>query len=726
MYWFSIVYFFAATLSTGTLIDLFVKDWQADWLEKLIMRFGVGLAAFSVEGVILNLLHIPLDYRVFLGSGLLILIAALAKNKPFSSSESRKIFSRLQLCWKSKNFWYALFMLVLFAVTAKMYIGGTFKYTYFEDTDPWGYTAVAHYIGEAKTFSVPYYSLQYNEPYTQGYQIVMGVLSQTNDSIYWTMKFFSALIISFGVLFMYYFARRFSGDEEIAVLAGFFLFAVPAWVSHFVFSLHYNMTIFVVLLYVLAQLMAGQRQQIARSSPSGSTGRALEPQGTKLSDGFAGWACIGIIVYASMLVNHFTTSVHASIFCFVLIITRILTEKKIDWKTITVFLGGFLLSLLFYIPAWARHWGLTKAKRPPGGIGGVWELSPLMHFVVTPFGWVTVVIVLALLVLIYRSRCHWQQRLEGWLAEGQRGLLVWLCGLAVILLALFQPVKICQILGTADRYFTWRDFFGATANNMINNPVGLGLILMSAVIASFLLASAQIRRLFRPDKAWIAVGYSWIIAVFLLVLGRYLSIALVPFRVWTFLGLFASLFAAWGIVTLIRRLSRNYWILLGIMLLLAAVVIPTSFFPKWQINTTPWRDVTIGTPQSRALYNWMRNGGIPKNSVVANLCGNSEFLSSYDMNPPLWNKTFHPPRGVKEPYFVAHPLDLTPKAYGVLKKAHVQYVTLGLSCLWQSHLPSDKIATFERLLQRKMYGDLTDRRLELVKSTEYELLFKLK
>ena len=255
MYWFSIIFFFTVTLLTGTLVDLLVRGWRADWLEKLVMRFGVGLAALSVIGVILNLLHIPLDYRVFSGIGILILIGAVVRNRASSSGTKNKASQALSQFWRQKKFWYGLFMLVLFGLTLNMYLEGSFKYNYFEDTDPWGYTAVADYIGENKTFSVPYYSLQYSEPYTQGYQIVMGVLSQTNDSIYWTMKFFNALIVSFGVLFMYFFARRFSGDEDVAVLAGFFLFAVPAWVSHFVFSLHFNMTIFVVLLYVLAQLM---------------------------------------------------------------------------------------------------------------------------------------------------------------------------------------------------------------------------------------------------------------------------------------------------------------------------------------------------------------------------------------------------------------------------------------------------------------------------------------
>ncbi len=79
MYWFSIIFFFTVTIMTGTLVDLLVRGWSADWFEKLVMRFGVGLAALSVIGVILNLLHIPLDYRVFSCIGILILISALVR-----------------------------------------------------------------------------------------------------------------------------------------------------------------------------------------------------------------------------------------------------------------------------------------------------------------------------------------------------------------------------------------------------------------------------------------------------------------------------------------------------------------------------------------------------------------------------------------------------------------------------------------------------------------------
>jgi hypothetical protein len=722
MHWLSIIYFFLVAVTTGTLIDFFVKDWQADWLEKLVMRFGVGLAAISVLGVIFNLLHIPLDYRVFLAAGILVFLGALARNRSAFSIEIKKIVPAMAQFWKSKSFWYGLFMLILFAVTVRMYVGGAFSYDYLEDTDPWGYTAVADFIGENKTFSVPYYSIQYSEPYTQGYQIVMGVLSQTNDSIYWTMKFFSALIVSFGVLFMYYFVRRFSRNEEVALLAGSFLFAVPAWVTHFVYSLHFNMTLFIVLLYVLAQLMCETGENVAVSKGHEGHAMRLDSSPNHLP-GINGWMYVGIILYASMLVNHFSSAFHASVFCFVSLVTRTLAEKRVDWKTSMVFMGGFLLSLLFYVPAYAKHWWVTETTLQ---LGGLRKLFPVMHFAASPFGLVTIAIVIATIILIYRSRIYWQQPLEEWLAVGNRGLFLWLLGLALVLVALLQPVYLRHTLGTGDRYYVLSDFFGARAENLVNNPVGLGFTLMSAVVASLLLATIQIRDVFKAPSSWIAVSYAWVITAFLFVLGKYFSIAVSPFRVWTFLGLFASLFAAWGIVTFVQKFSKNLLTLVATMVLLAVVMIPTTFMPKLALNAMLiWPDDAVGRPESRALFAWMRDGGIPKNSVVAHLCGDSEFLSGYDMNPPVWDEVFHPKRGLEKPYFVDHPLNMTPEAYKVLKNAKVEYVTLGASCLWQAHIPADQEKPYRTLLAEKMDRLVADRRMSLIKDTGLEVLLKL-
>jgi len=569
------------------------------------------------------------------------------------------------------------------------------------------------------TFSVPYYSIQYSEPYTQGYQIVMGVLNQTNDSIYWTMKFFSAFVISFGVLFMYYFARRFSRNEEIAVLSGVFLFAVPAWVSHFVFSLHFNMTIFVVLLYVLAQLM-NQPQGGSSPGENMTSNYRQNKLGHCCPGKSGGWVYVGIIVYASMLVNHFSSVFHASIFCFVLIVTKTLSERKIDWKIFAVFVGGFLLSLLYFIPAYARHWWLTESTEELGGV------NSLIKLVSTSFGIVAVTVVVFISGLVYLTRKRWQPPTEKWLDLGNRGMIIWLTGLILVLVVLFMPFEISQTFGTGDQGYGWKHFFSASSINMMNNPFGLGPVIMSSVLVSFLLAAVMICRMFKPDRAWTAISLGWIITAFLLVLGKDLSIALAPFRAWTFLGFFASFFAAWGVITLIQSLSGNRWVSIGSIILLTIILIPTTFIPKFQLNTMAWQDHTIGVPESRKLFEWMRDGGIPKNSVVAHLCGDSEFLSGYDMNPPVWNEDFHPKRTVDKPYFVKNPLELTDEAFVILKNANVEYVTLGASCLWQAPAAAGEEEDYGYRIRQKMDENIADPRLILVKNTGLELLLKLK
>ena len=623
--------------------------------------------------------------------------------------------------WRDKSFWYALVVLVLFAVTLVMYLKGAFAYNYFEDTDPWGYAAVADYIGENKTFSAPYYAIQYSDPYTQGYQIVMGVLSQTNDSVYWTMKFFTALIISFGVPFMYYLARSLSRDEDIALLAAIFLFSVPAWVSHFVFSLHFNMTIFVVMLYVLAHLISAPVEQAKTPAASPESGPLCHAQ-FRIGHPDRCWLWVGTLVYASLLVNHFSTAVHATLFILLFCVTRTLAERQVDEKTPKMVIAGFVLSLLFYIPAYARHWQLTETTQQ---LGGVRALFPVMRFAVTPPGIAAILACLVLLVLVWRSRRLWRPPVENWLAIGNRGAFLWLSGLALAVIVLLLPFDISKTLGTGDRFYGLKDFFGASTNNMMNNPFGLGPVLMSTVLASVLLAVLRIRSLFSADLGWVAASFAWLIGAFLLVLGKYFSIAIAPFRAWTFLGLFASLFAAWGGVSLIRMLTRDGRAVCAAVLLLALVTVPTTFLPKWQVNTMVWQDHTIGAPESHQLFVWMRDGGIPKNSVVAHLCGNSQFLSGYDMNPPLWDETVHPARNVDDRFFVRYPADLSAQAFAVLKNAGVEYVSLGASCLWQAPVSAEQEAAYGTYLRQQMDGAQADERLALVKSTGLELLLKL-
>ena len=57
---------------------------------------------------------------------------------------------------------------------------------------------VEYFSIEKNAFNENAESIRYMNPYPPAYDILFGILHQTNDSVYWTLKFFNALIISLG------------------------------------------------------------------------------------------------------------------------------------------------------------------------------------------------------------------------------------------------------------------------------------------------------------------------------------------------------------------------------------------------------------------------------------------------------------------------------------------------------------------------------------------------
>src|SRR3989344_247321 len=75
----TILLFFAYTYGIGFAISKIAKN-SDNFLERNLMRIGIGLAALPLLGVILNLLHIPLDCRIFLILSLIIPVYFIFKN----------------------------------------------------------------------------------------------------------------------------------------------------------------------------------------------------------------------------------------------------------------------------------------------------------------------------------------------------------------------------------------------------------------------------------------------------------------------------------------------------------------------------------------------------------------------------------------------------------------------------------------------------------------------
>ena len=406
----SVVYFLVTTSLLGFIVDLFVKKWDADLLEKVVMRLGVGIGIFPLLGSLLNLLHIPLDWRVFLGLGFLVTALALWKNQTigkFGKITKKKVLKEIT----GRSLWYTIIVVVLFFVTVQMYTTGSFAYTWFENGDPWSFAAASKYIAEEKTFSAPHKFAHFAESYPQGFPILMGVLHQTNDSINWTMKFFTSLLLSFGVLFTFYFARRFSKSDDFAIFAAAFVFAVPAWLSHFIFALSFNMVLSVVFLYVVMQM--GPKNK---------------------------WKYLAIFLLGSIWATHYYTAVVTSLFFVLYYLTKTLIEQDLNKDLLQVGVFGFLSSLVFYIPSFIRQ-SYTITPETTENFGGIEWMFDYIVQIPTLKGIIIILIIAAILYSLYKY--------DGWFKKLKKPMkkhahVIYLAAIVLFVVILLLPVNIYE------------------------------------------------------------------------------------------------------------------------------------------------------------------------------------------------------------------------------------------------------------------------------------------
>jgi len=67
----SIIYFFIVSFGFGYSLTFFLKK-SDNFIENLFMTLGFGLGVFPILGVILNVLHIPIYWPIFLFISLII------------------------------------------------------------------------------------------------------------------------------------------------------------------------------------------------------------------------------------------------------------------------------------------------------------------------------------------------------------------------------------------------------------------------------------------------------------------------------------------------------------------------------------------------------------------------------------------------------------------------------------------------------------------------------
>ena len=164
-------------------------------LERNLIRIGIGMGVFVMVGVLMNLVHIPLDWKIFLALSLVYPLMCLYKSVRHNTFKIPKLTL-------TKTNLTILGAVLIFFVCLSMYAGGAFKYPYLEDDDPWEHANSVKYIAIEKTLNSPdNYEFKYLDPYPPGYNLMMGVLHQTSPSMMWTLKFFNGLMLALGILF---------------------------------------------------------------------------------------------------------------------------------------------------------------------------------------------------------------------------------------------------------------------------------------------------------------------------------------------------------------------------------------------------------------------------------------------------------------------------------------------------------------------------------------------
>lgn len=236
----SIIYFFVVIFGLGYSITSVFKVGFRDSYEYVFMNLGIGLGTFTVIASILSITSIPLHWGIFIVLALIIPIKHI-------------IFKKIKLPKVTHNN-HAFTATIISFILLVVFVMGAFSYEWLEDDDPVIHATGAKYISEKMTANEPEgLNYQYLDPYPPAFDILMGILHQTNNSIVNTLKFFNALLCALAIIFFYFFAERFTESKSRALTATFVLACLPCFMSHFIWAQSLGISLMMVALYCLSR-----------------------------------------------------------------------------------------------------------------------------------------------------------------------------------------------------------------------------------------------------------------------------------------------------------------------------------------------------------------------------------------------------------------------------------------------------------------------------------------
>jgi hypothetical protein len=494
------------------------------------MRIGFGLSILPFLALILNAVKIPADWRIILLLSLAYPIYHIFKN-----------YKKLNFSFKITKTDISIFiMLALFFINFYIYSSGAFNYPYLEDDDSWSHAMSVKFVSIEKTaFAGINNPFHYMDPYPPMYGVLFGILHQTNDSIYWTLKFFNALIVSLSTIFFYFFVKVFTGNRNKALFAAFALLSIPAFMSHFIWALSITVPLYFVVFYAVERIKYDKR-----------------------------WWIVAAMSMVTVLTSSPTHSTYFGLFFIFYIITKIILERKLlIWHVLAGALGLSLSFLFWWLPMLLRY-GFIGTLKGLGFILGIGSVA---------------------------------------------------------------------FAGTGDRVYTFTDFFIAQKQNMINNPVGIGVFLSLLTILAIIFLFLNLKNLIKKENHWLIITSVWFVFTFYAVNASKFAIKLSPFRAWMLLAIPVCILVAEGASNLmdISKKSVGRLGVYAVLLILLTGIYFTSTQQKIAVNTAIWPPGAFWTSLEEVeAYVWIKDN-LPRNSNVFTFVNNGPVIGM-DMYTCHW------------------------------------------------------------------------------------------
>ena len=519
----TILLFLVYCYGLGFTVSSFVKN-SENFFERNLMRLGFGLSLLPFLAIMLNMIKIPADWRIILALSLIYPAYYLFRN-----------YKKFNFSFKlTKTTLSILAMLVIFFVNFYIYGSGAFNYPYLEDDDSWAHAPGVKYMSiEKNVFGDATKYIRYMNPYPPSYDILLGILHQTSDSVYWTMKFFNALIISLSTIFFYFLVKEFTGNNNKALFAAFALLSIPAFMSHFIWGISLTVPLYFVVFYAVERIKYDKK-----------------------------WWILASLVMVSVLTSSPTHSTYFGLFFVFYFLAKIILERKVLFYHALAGLIGVLLSFVFW-------WGPMLLKH---GLAGT------------------------------------------------------LKGLGFSISALKEAGLGASLMGTGDRVYDIKDFLLLNkpemrlfdGQNMVNNPLGIGIILSILTVIALIFIFLRFKDLFKKENHWLGITLAWFALTFYAVNAADMPIRLSPFRAWMLLAIPVCILAAEGAFNLmsISRKSMGNIGKYAMLLILLTGVYFTSTQQKIAVNTATWPPGAFWTSGDEiGAYVWIRDN-LPSNSQM--------------------------------------------------------------------------------------------------------------